>query len=822
MSSYWKVLAAMVRSVILETRRYAVVKVAVRTCCIAFSCAFLPTVTFAQTTSWTGATSTNWNDANWTSGVPTTGSTVQFDANSTLNLSTNNNISNLSLTGINDAAGAAGPVSITGNMLTLGSGGINMTGATQDLTVGADLALSASQTWTQINGRILTLNGGNLYLSNTASAQTLTLSLASGGGTTEIDDTIANSSAGGASPSSITVVSTGTSNAGATLVLKGNNTFSGGITLNSRAAIYQIGASTVGSPGSVVSGPFGTGTVSFINANTVPNLQALGGDQTLANAINMSGGGFNFSGSHNLTLTGPITVPVSRAITYNSGSGDNLTFNGDLTMGTTGSGGGTLTTSITANTTAATGKLIFNGRILEAPGVTSGAILLLSNGSNGTTMGAVAFSDDQLNAQNTYSGGTNLNGQGSTVEVGCSSILSGSTIVSGPLGTGTLKFNNTNSAPRIQAVNGAQTVANAIDLTSNGNVIGTNDLTLTGVISNTGQLRMNGTGKLTLTADNTYTGTTTINSGTLSIPSIVDNNPGQPQPLGQSPNAIVVGSSTAGTFEYTGSAATTFARPVTIGGTGGGVIRATSATGTGLTLAGNGGDSVTIGANSVTFDGAGNITVSSTISGTRTAGTALTKTGTGTLASTGLNTYTGNTKVLGGTMTIANPELDDNADLYLMTGTTFGLNFANPGDQDTIRSLYIDNVLQPTGTWGAIGSGAAHTSSLLSGIGWLNVLSNVPPPLPGDFNSDGKVDAADYNVWRKNQVANVALPNDTGLTTQADRFNLWRANFGNSIPAGSGSGLSASGVPEPTAIVLAGFAIGGFVSIMRRRDRNRV
>jgi beta-glucanase (GH16 family) len=74
--------------------------------------------------------------------------------------------------------------------------------------------------------------------------------------------------------------------------------------------------------------------------------------------------------------------------------------------------------------------------------------------------------------------------------------------------------------------------------------------------------------------------------------------------------------------------------------------------------------------------------------------------------------------------------------------------------------------------------------------------------LPGDFNNDGKVDAADYVVWRKNETANNPLPNDNGLTTQAARFSLWKSSFGNM----AGSGASSGAVPEPSAFVLAMFA----------------
>jgi hypothetical protein len=84
--------------------------------------------------------------------------------------------------------------------------------------------------------------------------------------------------------------------------------------------------------------------------------------------------------------------------------------------------------------------------------------------------------------------------------------------------------------------------------------------------------------------------------------------------------------------------------------------------------------------------------------------------------------------------------------------------------------------------------------------------------LAGDFNNDGKVDAADYVVWRKNEVANNSLPNDNGLTTQAARFSLWKSNFGNM----AGSGASSGAVPEPTALGLVMFAILAAASCRRR------
>src|SRR5262249_30191515 len=146
----------------------------------------------------------------------------------------------------------------------------------------------------------------------------------------------------------------------------------------------------------------------------------------------------------------------------------------------------------------------------------------------------------------------------------------------------------------------------------------------------------------------------------------------------------------------------------------------------------------------------------------------------------GAKTYTGDTKVLGGTLSINNAYLADGADVYLATGAVFDLTFAG---SDTIRSLFIDGIGQATGTWGGTGSGAAHITSLITGSGLLNVTTGAVT-LPGDYNNDGKVDAGDYVTWRKNPAA----------FGGAAGYNTWRANFGK--PPGAGSALGGGAVPE--------------------------
>jgi hypothetical protein len=99
--------------------------------------------------------------------------------------------------------------------------------------------------------------------------------------------------------------------------------------------------------------------------------------------------------------------------------------------------------------------------------------------------------------------------------------------------------------------------------------------------------------------------------------------------------------------------------------------------------------------------------------------------------------------------------------------------------------------------------GKVTLDELRVGTDWASVTpAGATPVLLGDFNSDGKVDAADYVTWRENDVANSTLPNDDGSTDQAARFSLWRASFGNPAAVGSGIGSSGAAVPEPSAIVL--------------------
>jgi hypothetical protein len=87
--------------------------------------------------------------------------------------------------------------------------------------------------------------------------------------------------------------------------------------------------------------------------------------------------------------------------------------------------------------------------------------------------------------------------------------------------------------------------------------------------------------------------------------------------------------------------------------------------------------------------------------------------------------------------------------------------------------------------------------------------------LAGDYNRNGRVDTADYVVWRDSVGLNgfyAADGNGDHVVNQQD-YTYWRFRFGNAL--GSAAGESA-GVPEPSSVVLLLLAA---LALNRRRIR---
>jgi len=78
------------------------------------------------------------------------------------------------------------------------------------------------------------------------------------------------------------------------------------------------------------------------------------------------------------------------------------------------------------------------------------------------------------------------------------------------------------------------------------------------------------------------------------------------------------------------------------------------------------------------------------------------------------------------------------------------------------------------------------------------------PVVPGDYNGDGQVDAADYTVWRDHMGSEVETEVDgdkSGVVDQGD-YALWQGNFGNHGGAGA-QAVGNNAVPEPSTGLLA-------------------
>lgn len=388
------------------------------------------------------------------------------------------------------------------------------------------------------------------------------------------------------------------------------------------------------------------------------------------------------------TLVLPTTVtvnPTTNAYTIASTPGNDIGGSASLTK----SGSGTLTLSGGVN--AYTGVTTISGGTL-----TVGA---LANGGSPSDIGAANNTAPKL----VLDGGTlQYTGSGGSIDRLFTLTTAGGTI--DDAGSGALVFNNPGAlgyggnGPRTLALSGGDTDANtlAAALANNG---GTTSLT------------KNGAGLWILTGTNTYSGVTTIASGTLQI--------GAGGATGSPGSGNIVnngsldfnrsGSLTVGTISGSGSVTNDGSGTVFLPGnntySGGTTINA------GTLQIGSGGATGQLDASSpitdngtIIFNSTGSSTISGIISGTGN----LTKRGSGLLTLIGANTYTGLTTI------------DSGAQLQLWQGNT-GANasyaITNSGTlimmrQDNSVAIYAGNIIGPGKLVVEVSNGNAGDSTL--------------------------------------------------------------------------------------------------------------
>ncbi|WLH82387.1 autotransporter-associated beta strand repeat-containing protein [Pseudomonas sp. FP2338] len=259
-----------------------------------------------------------------------------------------------------------------------------------------------------------------------------------------------------------------------TLVLNGTNTYTGGTALNGgtlvvgnnsalgSAALTSADGTTLDSNAAVTLG----------NAAVLNGALAIGG----SNALTLNG---SLSGNGSLLKKGAATLTLNGANTYSGGTGLNA---GQLTLGNNAAlGSGALTVGGVAALDGSTDLQLANAISLSGPLTLAGSNALALNGVVSGSGSLVKTGNGALllTGANTYSGGTTLNG-----------------------GTTT---GNTNSLQGAIANNAALTFEQGTDGTYTGNLTGA------------GVLNKTGTGALLLTGNNTFTGNTNVNAGSLLV-----------------------------------------------------------------------------------------------------------------------------------------------------------------------------------------------------------------------------------------------------------------------------------------------------------------
>ncbi|MBY0322349.1 MAG: autotransporter-associated beta strand repeat-containing protein [Reyranella sp.] len=443
------------------------------------------------------------------------------------------------------------------------------------------------------------------------------------------------------------------------LTLTADNTYSGGTTI---ATGSKLSIGNGGSTGTMGSGAVtNNGELHFNRSDT----------HTVVSSITGVGSVFLDDGSGTTILTGNNSYTGSTRIW----SGSTLQVGNGGTSGTLGTGRVQITDGTLrfdrSDTLVVASEISGNGNVVQA--------------GSGTT--ALTFDSSYGGATTIEAGTLKLGNGGTTGSLGNGNIVNNATLafdrtdalltVAGEIsgtggivqaGSGTTTLNGANTYSGTTTIlAGKLIVGGTAGSLGTGNVVNdgilhytrTNAYTVANDISGTGSFRLFGGGTGTLTGNNTYTGTTTVGTGTLRI-----GDGGAAGTLGTGGIEILFGnlqfnrsdaltvagaiSGTAGTVAQIGTGTTSL--------TGNGTFTGVTTISAGTLSLGDGGTTGALGTGNITnnatlqFNRSNELTVANAISGTG----GVVQAGTGTTFLTGNNTYTGTTTVLAGTLSIGN------------------------------------------------------------------------------------------------------------------------------------------------------------------------
>jgi len=466
--------------------------------------------------------------------------------------------------GVNTGAGSrtfANSLSGTVGLAISGGNGLTLSNSN---TLGAIALISSTLTLSNANALggagTITVNGGTIDSTVGASYGFNSRAIAVTGSGAVFRNNSAGTQLTLSNLSGTGAVTLASGSAGALFVASSGNTYSGGTILKPGASVAYT-----------ADGGFGTGLLTIEGGSLRSSTG--GGARTISNTVSLAGNvGFIAAGSGQ--------------------TDQSLLFTGSMTIV-----GATRTVDVVhANPASGTTGIYFNGPI--------------GDGGNGFGLVKTGTSMLVLGGANTYSGTTTL--ADGTLRLANASALGGGGNLS--FTGGTLQYTASNTADYASRIKGSTA---AIRIDPNGQSI-----TYAGSIdsTNSGGLRLGGSGTLTLSASNSYTGGSTVSAGTLRL--------GNANALGGSTGALAVN---GGTLDLGGFSVNVGA----LTGSAGAVITTSTAAGTAtLTSAVASGTSIFGGV--IQDNGSGVV--------------ALTKSGAGVLALLGVNTYTGATTVAAGSL----------------------------------------------------------------------------------------------------------------------------------------------------------------------------